>query len=51
MYWEYKYHECCNGLEFIVTETGDGLEFDVDYKGELLLLDLGDLGLKFEVNL
>ena len=40
--WEYQY--CTyNGLEFIIHHEGDGyLMFDVDYHGELFLLDLGD---------
>ena len=39
--WEYQY--CTyNGLEFIIHNEGDNeLMFDVDYKGELFLLDLG----------
>ena len=38
--WEYEY--CTyKGLEFIIHHEGDdGLMFDVDYKGELFLLDL-----------
>lgn len=42
--WEYKYHEC-DDLEFYIQcDNGidDELMFDVDYKGEFLILDLGD---------
>lgn len=39
--FDYKYCEY-NGLEFIIHHLGDELLFDVDYKGDLLLLDLGD---------
>ena len=42
--WEYKYCEH-KGLEFYIHNNGDQsdeLMFDVDYKGEFLLLDLGD---------
>ena len=39
--WEYKY--CTyKGLEFIIHHNPDGLMFDVDYKGELLLIDTID---------
>ena len=48
MEWEYKYCEY-KGLEFIIhyddeldEELKEELLFDVDYKGELFLLDLGD---------
>lgn len=39
--WEHQYCEY-HGLEFIIHYDGDGLCFDVDYHGELFLLDLGD---------
>ena len=40
--WEHQYCEY-KGLEFIIHYEGDGhLMFDVDYKGELFLLDLED---------
>ncbi len=39
--WEYQY-DYINGLEFIIHYDGDQLCFDVDYKGELFLLDLGE---------
>jgi hypothetical protein len=39
--WEHQYCEY-QGLEFIIHHDGDGLCFDVDYKGELFLLDLGE---------
>ena len=40
--WEYNY--CTyKGLEFIIhNEDGNELMFDINYKGQLLLLDLGD---------
>ena len=41
--WEYTY--CTyKGLEFIIHHEGNGtiLMFDVDYRGELFLLDLGE---------
>lgn len=39
--WEHQYCEY-KGLEFIIHDEGDGhLMFDVDYKGELFILDLG----------
>jgi hypothetical protein len=38
--WEHQY--CTyKGLEFIIHHDGDMLCFDVDYHGELFLLDLG----------
>ena len=44
--WDYKYCEF-EGLEFIIHNNGeDDLMFDVDYKGELFLLDLTN---KYEV--
>ena len=40
--WEHQYCEY-NGLEFIIHHESNGyLMFDVDYKGELFLLDLGE---------
>ena len=48
--WEFKYCEC-DDLEFYIhcnNEIDDELMFDVDYKGEFLIIDLGDT---FEVDL
>ena len=45
MEWEHTYCRW-NGLEFIIQyakdDLGDKLLFDIDYKGELFILDLGD---------
>ena len=38
--YDYTYHEC-KGLEFVLHSCKDKLLFDVDYQGELLLIDLG----------
>ena len=38
--YDYTYHEC-KGLEFVLHSCKDELLFDVDYQGELLLIDLG----------
>lgn len=39
--WEYTYCQY-KGLEFIIHHEGDDdLMFDVDYRGELFILDLG----------
>lgn len=39
--YEHTYHKC-NGLEFIIHSCKGRLLFDVDYRGELLVIDLGD---------
>ena len=38
---DYTYHKC-GDLDFIIHFFANELLFDVDYKNELLLLDLGD---------
>ena len=38
---DYTYHEC-EDLSFIIHFFADELLFDVDYRGELLVIDLGD---------
>ena len=40
--YDYTYHKCNNGLEFVLHSCKGELLFDVDYKDELLLIDLGD---------
>lgn len=38
--WNYKYCEK-NGLEFVIHYQGE-LYFDIDYKDDIFILDLGD---------
>ena len=44
---DYTYHQC-NDLDFIIHFCHNQLLFDIDYKEDLLLIDLGD---EYEVNL
>ncbi len=38
--YDYTYHEC-NDLKFVIHSCKGRLLFDIDYKNELLLIDLG----------